>query len=183
MELVPGANQEIPYFVAKGLFEFNRPKNIKSLEKQLQEIAPKGQKRIWRAQASELFSKIAELNVEVPVEPSGKFIGEVGETITFPLKSLKLVHSHNWVFDWSWRHNGHGWEHPSGTKCMWKFVDYDNNVYMFSSSGEVTNNKISNITTGSAIEAVVESHKVFGNVRQTWIKKIKPNPGLFGLLS
>lgn len=186
VELIPGVNQEIPYFVANGIFGFNRPKNVKSLEKQLQEKAPKGQKRIWRSQANDLFSEIAKLNIEVPEEekePIGSFIGEVGDTVMFSLKSLELVHSHNWTSQFGWRHNGHGWEHPHGTKCMWKFIDHDGNVYMFSSSGEVTNDKISNIKLGSIIEAKVDHHTVFRGVRQTWIRNIKPNTGLFGLLS
>lgn len=186
VELVPGATQEIPYFVANGIFGFNRPKNVKNLEKQLQEKAPKGQKRIWRAQASDLFSEISKLNIEVKEpekEPEGEFIGEVGDTIMFSLKSIELVHSHDWTSSWGWRHTGHGWERPSGTKCMWKFTDMDGNIYMFSSSGEVTNEKISNINNGSVIEAKVDSHNVFRGVRQTWIRNIKVNTGLFGLLS
>lgn len=74
VELVTGVTQEIPYFVANGIFGFNRLKNVKSLEKQLQEKAPKGQKRIWRAQASDLFSEISKLNIEVKEtekEPEG----------------------------------------------------------------------------------------------------------------
>lgn len=186
VELVTGITQEIPYFVANGIFGFNRLKNVKSLEKQLQEKAPKGQKRIWRAQASDLFSEISKLNIEVKEtekEPEGKFIGEVGNTIMFGLKSIEKVHSHNWISSWGWRHNGHGWERPSGTKCMWKFTDMDGNIYMFSSSGGVTNEKLSNINNCSVIEAKVESHKVFHGVRQTWIRNIKVNPSLFGLLS
>ena len=66
---------------------------------------------------------------------------------------------------------------------MWKFTDMDGNIYMFSSSGDVTNEKLSNINNCSVIEAKVESHKVFHGVRQTWIRNIKVNQGLFGLLS
>lgn len=177
VEFVTGVTQEIPYFVANGIFRFNRLKNVKSLEKQLQEKAPKGQKRIWRAQASDLFSEISKLNIEVKEtekEPEGEFIGEVGNTIMFSLKSIEKVHSHNWISSWGWRHS---------TKCMWKFTDMDGNIYMFSSSGDVTNEKLSNINNCSVIEAKVESHKVFHGVRQTWIRNIKVNPGLFGLLS
>lgn len=186
VELVPGVTQEIPYFVANGIFGFNHLKNVKSLEKQVQEKAPNGQKRIWRAQASELFSEISKLNIEdkdTKLEPKGEFIGEVGNTIMFSLKSIERVHSHNWTSSWGWRHNGNGWERPSGTKCMWKFTDMDGNIYMFSSSVDVTNEKLSNINNCSVIEAKVDSHKVFNGVRQTWIRNIKVNTGLFGLLS
>lgn len=187
VELVPGAAQEVPFFVCNGIFGFNRPKNIKTLEKQLQAKAPKGQKRAWKAQAADLFNEISKLNVEPPKEeekePTGDFIGEVGDIIMFSLKSIELIHSHDWVSGWGWRHTGHGWERPHGTKCMWRLIDNDDNIYMFSSSGEVTNSKMSEIKGGSVIEAKVDSHSVFRGVRQTWIRNIKVNTGLFGLLS
>jgi hypothetical protein len=186
VELVPGVTQEIPYFVANGIFGFNRHKNIKSLEKQLQEKAPKGQKRIWRAQASDLFSEISKLNIEeleTEKEPEGSFLGEVGDTITFIFKEIFLLHSHNWISFYNWHHNGHGWERPSGTKCMWKLIDDNGQEYMFSSSGNVTNNKLETLQRGTIVEAVISENKIFRNKRQTWIKKIKFNQGLFSLLS
>lgn len=188
VELVPGVNQEIPFFVANGIFGFNRAKNVKSLERQLQAKAPKGQKRVWRAQANDLFTEISKLNIEVPEEekePVGSFIGEVGDKITIMVKSIELVHSHDWCSQWGWRHNGHGWERPHGTKCMWRITDGDDNIFMFSSSGEVTNGKLSDKSeeTNNIIEATVDAHSVFRGVKQTWIRNIKFNPGLFGLLS
>ena len=188
VELTENMEQEVPFFVVNGIFGFNRPRNIKSLERQLQEKAPKGQKRAWRAQASTLFDEIAKLNIEVKEpekEPVGSFIGEVGDKITIMAKSIELVHSHDWGSQWGWRHNGHGWERPHGTKCMWRIVDGDDNIYMFSSSGEVTNDKLSNKSGESnpIIEATVDAHSVFRGVKQTWIRNIKFNPGLFGLLS
>lgn len=187
VELVPRANQEIPYFVANGIFGFNRPKNVKSLEKQLQAKAPKGQKRIWRDQANDLFNEISKLNIEQPEEekePVGNFIGEQGERITLMAKKIELVYSRDWCNQFGWRHNGYGWERPHGTKCMWKIIDGDDNVFMFSSSGEVTNNKLSQKAEelNPIIEAKVNYHSVFRGIKQTWITNIKFNPGLFTLL-
>jgi hypothetical protein len=56
---------------------------------------------------------------------------------------------------------------------------------MFSSSGEVTNGKLSDKSEeiNNIIEATVDAHSVFRGVKQTWIRNIKFNPGLFGLLS
>jgi hypothetical protein len=188
VELVPGINQEIPFFVVNGIFGFNRAKNVKSLERQLQAKAPKGQKRVWRAQANDLFTEISKLNIEVKEpekDPVGSFIGEVGDKITIMVKSIELVHSHDWCSQWGWRHNGHGWERPHGTKCMWRITDGDDNIFMFSSSGEVTNGKLSDKSEeiNNIIEATVDAHSVFRGVKQTWIRNIKFNPGLFGLLS
>lgn len=185
-EFQTGVINEVPFFVAKGIFGFNRPKNIKSLERQLQAKAPKGQKRDWRAQAPELFENLSKLNIEVPEEtkePEGCFIGKVGEKVTFIVDELILVHAHDWTSDSGWRHNGHGWERPSGTRCMWKFIDGAGQEYMFSTSGNVTNGKLDNLNKGTFIEAVVDAHSVFRNKRQTWIRNLKFNTGLFSLLS
>lgn len=189
VELVPGANQEIPYFVANSIFGFNCSKNIKSLEKQLQAKAPKGQKRVWKAQAYDLMVKIVKLNVEVPEEekePVGNFIGNTGDKITAVLKEFSCIYSENWTDYHSWRHTGYGWTHPSGVRRLWKFVDGDGNILMLSSSGDVTNDKLHEMSDKCpvVIEAKVVKHEVFRGVRQTWIKNVKFNPGgLFGLLS
>ena len=189
VELVPGITQEIPFFVVNGIFGFNRAKNVKSLERQLQAKAPKGQKRIWRAQANDLFNEISKLNIE-PLEeekePVGNFLGKPGEKITVILEHFECVYSQEWISSWGWRHNGHGWERPHGTRCMWRFKDNDGNILMLASSGEVTNAKLSDMAENGAvvIEATVTEHAIFHGVRQTWIKNIKFNPGgLFGLLS
>lgn len=186
VELTENMEQEVPFFVVNGIFGFNRPRNVKGLEKQLQAKAPKGQKRTWRAQASILFDEISKLNIEIKEpekEPVGKFVGEIGQEITTMIESIELVHSHNWCNHWGWRHNGNGWEHPHGTKCMWKLIDGDGNIFMFSSSGEVINGKLENAEKNCIIKAKVDAHTVFRGVRQTWIRNIKFNPDLFSLLS
>lgn len=182
--LVQGIEQDVPYFVANGIFRFNYQRNVKSLEKQLQAKAPKGQKRVWRAQAAELLSEVAKLNVEVEVEeePTGEFIGTPGETITFITKNIVCVHTRDWVNQFGWRHTGYGWERPHGTCYMWRIEDTDGNIYMFSSSGVKTNTILENAEAGAIFQAVVDEHKVYHNVRQTWVRKIKKNPGLFQLL-
>ena len=182
VELVPGVYQDVPYFVAKGIFGFNRPKNIKSLEKQLQAKAPKGEKRTWRAEAPQLFDEIAKLNIEQPEEPKGEFIGKPGEQITILVKSCECIHSHEWVSSFGWRHNGHGWERPHGTKCLWKITDMNENVYMFSSSGPVINDFLSDVTPGTILETTVDSHQMFHSLRQTWVTRPKKAKGLFELL-
>lgn len=189
IELVPGVTQELPFFVADGIFGFNGRKNIKSLEKQLQAKAPAGQKRAWRAKAMDLFFEIRKLNVEVPEEekePTGNFLGKIDEKITVILKEFNCIHSHDWSNQFGWRHNGHGWERPHGTLQMWKFEDGDGNILMFKSSGEVTNSKLDEMADKCpmVIEATVTKHQIYHGVRQTWIKNIKFNPGgVFGLLS
>lgn len=189
LELVAGIAQEIPFFIVNGIFGFNRPKNIKLLEKQLQAKAPKGQKRVWRAKAKDIFDEISKLNVEPTKEekePTGLFLGEVNEKIIVIIKKIECIYSQEWTGSFGWRHNGHNWERPSGTKCMWKLEDGDGNILMLSSSGDVTNHKFYEMSNQGpvVIEAVVTQHKVFRNTRQTWIKNVKFNPGgLFGLLS
>lgn len=182
VELVPGACQNIPYFVAKGIFGFNRPKNIKSLERQLQAKAPKGEKRAWRAEAPQLFDEISKLNIEEPEEPKGEFIGTPGEQITIMVKSCECVHSHDWTSSFGWRHNGHGWERPHGTKCLWKITDMNMNVFMFASSGPIINDFLAEIQPGTVLETKVDSHQMFHNLRQTWVTRPKKAKGLFELL-
>lgn len=181
--LIPGQEQEVPHYVANGIFEFNWGRNVKSLEKQLQAKAPAGQKRIWRAQAADLLRKVSELNVEVKSEPTGKFIGSIGESITFVTKSVECVYTQDWTSSFGWRHNGHGWERPSGTKRIWKIEDMDGNIFMFSSSGNKINSALEEVPTPTVLEVTVDEHKVYHDTRQTWIRKIKFNPGLFNLLN
>lgn len=171
--LVAGESQNVPYFVAKGIFGFNRPKNIQSLEKQLQTKAPKGEKRAWRAEVPQLFDEIAKLNIEELEEPKGEFIGKQGEKITIMVKSCECIHSHNWCSSFGWRHNGHGWERPHGTKCLWKITDMNENVYMFSSSGTVINDFLSDVLPGTKLETKVDYHQIFRNLRQTWVTRPK----------
>ncbi len=173
VELVAGESQNVPYFVAKGIFGFNRPKNIKSLEKQLQIKAPNGEKRAWRAEAPQLFDEIAKLNIEEPEEVHGEFVGKQGEKITIIVKSCECVHSHQWCSSFGWRHNGHGWERPSGIKCLWKITDMNENVYMFSSSGTVINNFLSDVLPGTKLETTVDFHQIFRGLRQTWVTRPK----------
>lgn len=179
VQLVCGLEQDIPFFVAKGIFGFNRPNNVKSLEKQLQAKAPKGEKRLWRSEAGQLFDQIAKLNVEQPVPVQGQFVGNVGDLITFVVDQCVCVHSNHYVSHIGWRHNGHGWERPTSTKCLWKITDVDNNVYMFSTGGKVTNDFLSNISSGDVLTTTVDSHDVFNNMRQTWITRPKKAGGLF----
>lgn len=182
VNLVLGLEQEVPFFVANGIFGFNRPRNIKSLEKQLQAKAPAGQKRAWRAMAPGLLDEVAKLNIEVEEEPTGEFIGSVGEQITFVTKSISCVSTREWVSQFGWHHTGHGWERPHYTWYMWKIEDMDGNIYMFSSSGNKTNADLEEVNPGTVIQAEVDEHKVFHGIRQTWIRKIKFNPDLFKLL-
>lgn len=172
----------VPYFVAKGIFGFNRPKNIKSLEKQIQSIAPNGEKRAWRAEVPQLFDEIAKLNIEEPEQERGEFVGKPGEQITIMVKSCECVHSHDWSSSFGWRHNGHGWERPHGTKCLWKIVDMNDTVYMFSTSGTKTNDFLSDIVQGTILESKVDYHTTFRGLRQTWITRPKKAKGLFELL-
>lgn len=173
---------DVPYFVAKGIFGFNRPKNIKSLEKQIQMLAPKGQKRAWRAEVPTLFEQIAKLNVEQPEEPRGEYAGKPGDSITIMVKECSCVYSNDWVAHSSWRHNGHGWEHPTGTRCLWRIIDMDDKTFMFSTSGDKTNDFLSNLTSGSIIETKIEYLGEFHGLRQTWITRPKKAKGLFELL-
>lgn len=173
---------DIPYFIAKGIFGFNRPKNIKSLEKQLQAKAPKGEKRAWRAEVPTLFEHIAKLNVEEPEEPRGEYAGKPGDALTIMVKECKCVYSNDWMDQFSWRHNGNGWEHPTGTRCLWKITDMDERTFMFSTSGEKTNEFLSNLTTGSIIETKIDHLGDFHGLKQTWITRPKKAKGLFELL-
>jgi hypothetical protein len=176
VELTAGVEQNIPYFVASGIFGFCGGKNIKSLEKQLQAKAPAGQKRAWRAKARELFYAQAELNVEPAedeIEITGEFLGEVGQKLDVELQNIECVHTSNWVDRHSWRHTGDGWAHPSGEKVLWRFTTKDGNILMFSSYGNVTNEKLSDAKSNSTIHCVVDAHGVFRGVRQTWVKAVK----------
>jgi hypothetical protein len=166
-------SMNVPYFVANGIFGFNRLKNIKSLEKQIQTIAPNGKKRTWRAEVPQLFDEIAKLNIEEPEEERGEFVGKPGEQITIMVKTCECVHSYCWTSSFGWRHNGHGWERPHGTKCIWKIVDMNDAVYMFSTSGNKTNEFLSNIGQGSILETKVDYHSTFRGLRQTWITRPK----------
>lgn len=181
--LIPGQEQEVPRYVANGIFGFSWGRNVKSLEKQLQAKAPAGQKRIWRSQAVDLFRKVSELNVDVPAEPTGSFVGAIGEKITFIAKSIECVHTRVWTSQTGWRHTGHGWERPSGIKCMWRIEDMDGNIYMFSSSGNKINSRLGEVPVPTVLEVVIDEHKVYHDTRQTWIRNIKFNPGLFNLLN
>lgn len=181
--LIVGQEQEVPHYVANGIFNFNWANNVKTLEKQLQAKAPAGQKRVWRAQAADLLRKVSELNVEIPVEPTGKFIGTVGEKIVFIAKAIECVHSREWTSSIGWRHTGNGWERPSGTRCMWRIEDMDGNIYMFSSSGTKINSSLEEAPVPTVLEVTVDEHKIYHDTRQTWIRNIKFNPGLFNLLN
>lgn len=53
---------------------------------------------------------------------------------------------------------------------------------MFSSSGTVTNNFLSDVLPGTVLETKVDSHQMFHNLRQTWVTRPKKAKGLFELL-
>lgn len=186
-KFTPGIIMDVPYFIAKGIFGFNGQKNIKYLEKQLQAIAPAGQKRIWRAQATELFNKLSEKNIEKPLAEDdyvGNFIGQPGEEITVYITKVICVHTSEWVSN-RWRHTGYGWKRVTGCTKMWKLFDADGNVIMFKTSGAKMNNLLDEMMAkaGFIIRSKVDRHETFQNIRQTWINKIELNPDIFGLLS
>ena len=121
-------------------------------------------------------------NIEEPEQERGEFVGKPGEQITIMVKSCECVHSYGWSFSFGWRHNGHGWERPHGTKCLWKIVDMNDAVYMFSTSGTKTNEFLSDIVQGTILESKVDYHTTFRGLRQTWIARPKKAKGLFELL-
>jgi hypothetical protein len=57
---------------------------------------------------------------------------------------------------------------------MWKVEDADGHIFMFSSGGEVTNGTLEEVVEGEILSAVVTEHSEFRNVRQTWVKNLKP---------
>lgn len=184
VNLTANQEQEVPYFIAKGIFGFNCGRNIKSLEQQLQARAPKGQKRVWRAQTRDLFNQISALNVETPVEETGEFIGEIGKTVQFIAVKIEMIHSHDWIDHSHWKHNGYGWGHPCGTLQLWRITDCDGHTIMFKSSGTVINNKLSELAAAKAvmIEATVTNHDIFNGIRQTWVRNLKFPESLFQTL-
>lgn len=177
VNLILGIIQDIPYFVCKGIFGFNCMKNIKTLEHQLQAKAPKGQKRIWRSQARDLFNEIAKLNVEETreeKEPIGKFVGEVNNKLLFLVESTELL----FTSELKIHKRGFYWR-----SYLWKIIDFDGNVYIFKTSGKRTHEKLSNMKHGTIIECEIVSHSVFNGVKQTQIRNVKFNTGLFKMIN
>lgn len=177
LQLNVGEINEIPQFAANGIFGFNRSKNIKALQAEVQQKAPAGKKREFRNQVCELFNKAAELNIEVPVEEQeiiGEYVGKRGEEIRIVVKNISCIWSGSHRYTNIWRQTGYGWERPVVTKCMWKVEDADGHIFMFSSGGEVTNGTLEEVVEGETLSAVVTEHSKFRNVRQTWVKNLKP---------
>lgn len=180
VELSEGVINDIPYFLAKNVFSgFSYRANLKSLGKQLQSIAPAGKKREYKARAAELLEEVSNLNIEVEVEPTGEFVGKIGDDLIVKLKPTRKLSTNTYVDNFHWRQKmiGNGlaeWVRPEYTYHKFELVDENGNIFIVSTTSEKLEeflcDNIDNIVT---LTGVVSSHNVFRNKKQTILKGVK----------
>lgn len=170
---------DLPFFICDGIWgSFLRSTHIKNLENQVKKKAPRGHKMEMKAKTVEIFDSLRVLNVkeEIPItEDVGKFVGKVGDKVLLTLNIDKILYSADWCDQSSWRHNGHGWEHPSGTSVLWQLSDSEGNIFIFKNSGKATEAIGEAFDQGKKIlvSAEIVNQSVFRGVRQNKLYNLR----------
>lgn len=179
IELKEGEVFDLPFFICDGIWgSFLRSTHIKNLERQVKAKAPKGHKMEMKAKTVEIFDSLRALNVkeETPItEEIGQFVGKIGDKVMLTLNIDKILYSNNWCDESSWRHNGHGWEHPYGTSVLWQLSDSEGNIFIFKNSGKATEAIDNAFNQGKKILVTAEiiNQSVFRGVRQNCLYNLR----------
>jgi len=134
LELAVGEN-DLPKWYADGIFGSKRG----YVEKSLLATAGKDMRaKAFHSAICEALDKAKALNVGSPVleQNKGEWIGEQGEKIMMLKVKVEKCMSSTYHVGFGWRHNGHGWEHPSWTTTLWKLTDEKGNVIMVRTRGD-----------------------------------------------
>lgn len=82
-----------------------------------------------------------------------QFQGEVGQKITFTVKEFKCVSAYEGMY--------------GEMSYLFKFVDNDGNVYMWSASKDLKDEEIESVT------GTVKKHETYKDLKQTWVTRCK----------
>jgi hypothetical protein len=181
VELVENAFNDLPYFLASNAFcGYTYCDNLKHLQKQVSAKAPAGKKRKYKAMVSVILTEVSKLNVEVPVEERGNFVGQSGDKMILKLKPVQLLSNNTYVDEYRWIQKDSeanpgfaNWVHPEYTYYKYKLVDENDNCFILSTTSERFAEQLNVTDEFVVIECTIKGHKVFRSERQTLIGKGK----------
>jgi len=185
VQLTAGQVNEVPSWIAKNIWHSQSTAYIlKDLFKQGKATVHKRAEKIEIVIAIEEAFKAAEaLNVEEPIVESGEFIGKPGDTIITTFKVDKLLKSWENYYEGVWRHNGHGWEHPTAAVCLWQLSDEEGHTFILRCTNDGINSDIAEAKSAGKsfqMEAKIVGHQTFRGLKQTNIKVKKQKIVMIG---
>lgn len=141
-KVILNENQEndIPYFICKGIFEFEFNKNkhiIKTLEKQIVNKAAPGKKRSDKKLVVPALKSLEKTNKRKEPEVVGTHLCNIGDKVILLLTNIQMCgksyfESTKGSFDDRGR-----WRHEEYCFFKWRFQDAEGNIFNFNTSGKV----------------------------------------------
>ena len=168
---------EVPYWLAKNIWNSNSTHYIlKELIKQGKATTSKRkEKSALVLKIMEAFTEAEKLNIEEPIEETGEFVGEVGDTIITNAKVDKLLKSYVTTYSGMWKqvptYDGFcTWAHPSADVCLWQLSDEENHIFILKSTNDTVNGFLSTASGTFQMKAKIIGHNSFRGQKQTVIQ-------------
>lgn len=171
VEVKADTDCDLPYFVCKNIWGHSAPYILKDLAKAAKKsVHHRAEKEPARVAAEQAFWDAQALNVEEAVPEFGEFFGNKGDQTIVALTLDRVLYSKEGSYSGIWRHNGHGWEHPSYCKLTWRATDDQGHVFIFTTSNDGFNYGLQDAAKAGKpilLKAEVVGHNVFRGERQT----------------